>query len=75
MRRETILKIKAVITTICILALAEHGPEYVYTFWQITLLFMCVIILSMNVFECAYELHELKEKERSGRPSKRALKN
>ena len=73
MRRESLLKIKAAVSFICMLALAEHGPDYVITFWQIVMFFSIVAVLGMSIVDSVYELLVLKEKECSGLASDEAL--
>lgn len=53
---KNLLKIKIVLSVICMLALAEHGPDYVNTFWQAMLLLCCVTLMALSIVEGVYGL-------------------
>lgn len=53
---RNLLKIKLTISVICTLAIAEHGTDYVDTFWPIMALLWCAMIMTMSIVEDVYGL-------------------
>lgn len=58
---RNLLKVKLVANVICVLALAEYGPDYVNTFWTAMLLLCCVTLMALSIVEDVYGLWMIKK--------------